>query len=197
MEARACRRIIADPACLSPTPPTSSGRARGRPGPAGGAGRGARPERSRGVRHALAVVLALTACAGLAGATSVPAVGEWVADAPSSVLQRLGVWPDPLCPKPYLPAETTVRRLLGRIDGEAPVQAVGRWAGRQARRHRRSDARSGGGRQEPARSGRGLGPEDPPARRLRPRPRPGPGPAGRGREDQRDHLLPAAASHPR
>ncbi|MEU0949677.1 transposase family protein [Streptomyces canus] len=36
----------------------------------------------RGVRHRLAVVLALTASAVLAGATSLPAVGEWTADAP-------------------------------------------------------------------------------------------------------------------
>ncbi|MFF7183596.1 ISAs1 family transposase [Streptomyces sp. NPDC008121] len=80
-----------------------------------------------GVRHALVVVLALTACAVLAGAASLLAVGEWIADAPSSVLERLGVRPDPLCPKRSLPAETTVRRLLGRIEGDALDQAAGRW----------------------------------------------------------------------
>ncbi|MER7309959.1 transposase family protein [Streptomyces griseoluteus] len=36
------------------------------------------------MRHRLAVVLALTACAVLAGATSLLAVGEWIADAPSA-----------------------------------------------------------------------------------------------------------------
>lgn len=41
-----------------------------------------------GVRHALAVVRALTACAVLAGATSLLAVGEWIADAPPQVLDR-------------------------------------------------------------------------------------------------------------
>ncbi|MGW0840376.1 transposase family protein [Streptomyces sp. NPDC002787] len=40
------------------------------------------PRDPRGVRHALAVVLALAACAVLAGATSLLAVGEWIADAP-------------------------------------------------------------------------------------------------------------------
>jgi hypothetical protein len=40
----------------------------------------------RGVRHALVVMLALTACAVLAGATSLLAVGEWITDAPPSVL---------------------------------------------------------------------------------------------------------------
>jgi len=85
------------------------------------------PRDPRGVRHALVVVLALAACAVLAGATSVLAVGEWIADAPPHVLQRLGVRIDPLCPKRCLPAETTVRRLLARIDGDALDLAVGRW----------------------------------------------------------------------
>lgn len=49
------------------------------------------PRDPRGVRHALAVVLALAACAVLAGATSLLAVGEWIADAPPQVLEQLGV----------------------------------------------------------------------------------------------------------
>ncbi|MDQ0596262.1 hypothetical protein QF037_000607 [Streptomyces canus] len=40
------------------------------------------PRDPRGVRHHLTVVLALTACAVLAGATSLLAVGEWITDAP-------------------------------------------------------------------------------------------------------------------
>ncbi|MER6372906.1 transposase family protein [Streptomyces mirabilis] len=82
------------------------------------------PRDPRGVRHALVVILALPACAVLAGATSLPAVGEWITDAPPSVLERLGVRPDPLSPKRCLPAEATVRRLLGRIDGAALDRAV-------------------------------------------------------------------------
>ncbi|MFJ2931926.1 ISAs1 family transposase [Streptomyces sp. NPDC087219] len=79
------------------------------------------------MRHALVVVLALTACAVLAGARSLLAVGEWIADAPPQVLQAVGARPDPLLPKRLLPAESTVRRLLARIDGDALDQAVGRW----------------------------------------------------------------------
>ncbi|WP_343240229.1 ISAs1 family transposase [Streptomyces sp. SID12488] len=79
------------------------------------------------MRHALTVVLALTACAVLAGATSLLAVGEWIVDTPPQLLELLGVRPDPLCPKRHLPAETTVRRLLGRIDGDALDRAVGCW----------------------------------------------------------------------
>ncbi len=85
------------------------------------------PRDPRGVRHALVVVLALTACAVLAGARSLLAVGEWIADAPPQVLQAVGVRCDPLLPQRLLPAESTVRRLLARIDGDTLDQAVGRW----------------------------------------------------------------------
>jgi hypothetical protein len=53
------------------------------------------PRDPRGVRHALAVVLAPTACAVLAGATSLLAVGEWIADTPPHLLELVGVRPDP------------------------------------------------------------------------------------------------------
>ncbi|MGW4568302.1 transposase family protein [Streptomyces sp. NPDC004561] len=85
------------------------------------------PRDPRGVRHRLAVVLALTACAVLAGATSLLAVGEWIADAPGHVLEQGGANPDPLLPMRVLPAESTVRRLLARINGDALDRAVGRW----------------------------------------------------------------------
>ncbi len=73
------------------------------------------------------VVLTLAACAVLAGATSLLAVGEWIADAPPHVLEHVGARLDPLSPKWSLPAETTVRRLLGRIDDDALDLAVGLW----------------------------------------------------------------------
>ncbi|MFS4092749.1 transposase family protein [Streptomyces sp. AF1A] len=58
----------------------------------------------RSARHALVVVLALTACAVPAGATLLSAIGEWITDAPPRVLRRLGVRIDPLaenaaCPR--------------------------------------------------------------------------------------------------
>ncbi|MGW1818506.1 transposase family protein [Streptomyces sp. NPDC002125] len=56
------------------------------------------PRDPRGVRHAIGTVLALTACAVLAGARSLLAVGEWAADAPPAVLERLGIRVDPLFP---------------------------------------------------------------------------------------------------
>ncbi|MER7309584.1 transposase family protein [Streptomyces griseoluteus] len=81
----------------------------------------------RGVRRALAVVLTLTACAVLTGATALLAVGEWIADAPPHVLERLGVRPDPVLPRRPVPSEAPVRRLLARIDGDALDRAVGGW----------------------------------------------------------------------
>ncbi|MFD9253938.1 hypothetical protein [Streptomyces bottropensis] len=62
-----------------------------------------------------------------AGATSLLAVGELITDAPPHVLEHVGVRLDPLLPKRSLPAETTVRRLLARIDGDTLDLAVGRW----------------------------------------------------------------------
>jgi predicted transposase YbfD/YdcC len=85
------------------------------------------PRDPRGVRHALAVVLALTACAVLTGATSLAAVGEWIDDAPARVLEQLGLRPDPLLARCLAPSESAVRRLLARIDGDALDRAVGRW----------------------------------------------------------------------
>ncbi|MFH9193493.1 hypothetical protein [Streptomyces globisporus] len=104
------------------------------------------------MRHALAIALALAACAVLAGATSLLAVGEWIADAPPQVLERLGVRPDPVLP----------RRLgAGRDDGAPPARArrrrrPGPGGGRLARRplpRRLRVARTVRGRQVGARRG--------------------------------------------
>jgi DDE_Tnp_1-associated/Transposase DDE domain len=88
----------------------------------------------RGVRHPLVTLLALTACAVLAGARSLLAVSEWVADAPPALLERLGSAVDPLVPKRPWPAESTIRRVLARIDADALDREVGAWlADRQTR----------------------------------------------------------------
>jgi hypothetical protein len=64
-------------------------------------------------------LLALTACAVLAGARSLLAASERVADAPPTLLERLGTAVDPLVPKRSWPAESTILRLLARIDADA------------------------------------------------------------------------------
>ncbi|MGW6206323.1 transposase family protein [Streptomyces sp. NPDC055089] len=48
------------------------------------------PRAARGIRHALAYVLALAAAAVLTGATSLLAISEWAADAPQTVRAALG-----------------------------------------------------------------------------------------------------------
>ncbi|MET9461756.1 transposase family protein [Streptomyces canus] len=48
------------------------------------------PRRARGQRHLVVFVLALAACAVLAGVTSPAAIAEWAADAPPGLLARLG-----------------------------------------------------------------------------------------------------------
>lgn len=126
LEDRACRRIIPDPALdqLREQPDIGPGEV---PGLLERLAQVPDPRDPRGVRHALSVVLALTACAVVAGAASLLAVGEWIADASQHVLERLGVHPDPVLPRPLVPAEATVRRLLTRVDGDALDRAVGGW----------------------------------------------------------------------
>ncbi|MFF1917359.1 transposase family protein [Streptomyces sp. NPDC058239] len=83
------------------------------------------PRDPRGVRHALVVMLALTACTVLAGATSLLAVGEWITDAPPSVLERLGVRPDPRSPKRSCRRR---RRCVGCWAASTATCWTGRWA---------------------------------------------------------------------
>ncbi|MFI1566053.1 ISAs1 family transposase [Streptomyces sp. NPDC020490] len=72
------------------------------------------------------------ACAVLAGAKSLAAIAEWAADAPPHVLARPGGPCREPDRGPVAPAEATVRRILQRIDGDAPDTAVGsRLAGRE------------------------------------------------------------------
>jgi predicted transposase YbfD/YdcC len=89
------------------------------------------PRQRRGRRHALGTVLAVAACAVLAGATSLVAIAEWAADAPGPVLAALGVRRHPLTGAWRPPAEATVRRVLARVDPDTLDQVVGVWLARQ------------------------------------------------------------------
>ncbi|MEV0410685.1 ISAs1 family transposase [Streptomyces sp. NPDC050448] len=84
------------------------------------------PRRAKGRRHPLAFVLALAACAVLAGAKSLTAIAEWAADAPAAVLTALG-GPSREPAGPTAPTEATVRRILQRVDGDAFDAAIGAW----------------------------------------------------------------------
>ncbi|MFE7712018.1 ISAs1 family transposase [Streptomyces sp. NPDC057486] len=84
------------------------------------------PRRAEGRRHPLTFILALAACAVLAGAKSLAAITEWAADASPAVLTALGgLGREPSGPTP--PAEATVRRVLQRVDGDALDTAIGTW----------------------------------------------------------------------
>lgn len=81
----------------------------------------------RGVRHELASLLALATAATLAGARSVAAIGEYVADCPQPVLEQLGAkfHPRKRCYIP--PHDATLRRALEGVDGHRLDEVVGGW----------------------------------------------------------------------
>lgn len=81
------------------------------------------PRARRGRRHSLVSVLAAAVCAVLAGACSYVAIAEWVHDLPVSVRVRLGLGR-------RRPSESTVRRILQKVDHDALDQALCRWLAR-------------------------------------------------------------------
>ncbi|WP_330301562.1 MULTISPECIES: ISAs1 family transposase [unclassified Streptomyces] len=97
------------------------------------------PRRRRGRRHPLPYVLAVAACAVLAGAKSLTAIAEWAADASDRLLFCCGAAlrdPDRPC---RAPSEATVRRVLQRIDGDAFDAAIGGWLMGRAAASRAAD----------------------------------------------------------
>jgi predicted transposase YbfD/YdcC len=85
------------------------------------------PRDRRGRRHSLVGVLAVATAAVLAGARSLAAITEWATDAPPLVLAALGVRREPLTGTYRVPGETTLRRVLTTIDGDALDAAVSAW----------------------------------------------------------------------
>ncbi|MGW3510525.1 ISAs1 family transposase [Streptomyces sp. NPDC000994] len=85
------------------------------------------PRARRGVRYPWPALLAASAAAVLAGATSMTAIGEWVTDAPQRVLARLGFRPDPLTGFIRPPHPTTIRLVLAAADGDLLDGAIGRF----------------------------------------------------------------------
>jgi predicted transposase YbfD/YdcC len=79
------------------------------------------PRKARGVRHGVLAVLLLGACAVLTGARSFAAVAEYAHDAGHAVLGVLGV-------VAVVPHESTIRRVLQKIDASALEAALRAWA---------------------------------------------------------------------
>ncbi|MFE6103916.1 ISAs1 family transposase [Streptomyces laurentii] len=89
------------------------------------------PRARRGIRHPWTALLTAAAAAVLAGAASMAASGEWVADAPQRVLARLGFRPDPLTGRIRPPHPTTIRLVPAAVDGDALDRAIGRFLKRR------------------------------------------------------------------
>jgi predicted transposase YbfD/YdcC len=83
------------------------------------------PRDARGRRYSAPALLCAAAAAVLAGAHSLVAVGEWIADVPQHVLGVLGFTADPFTGQRAVPHPATVRRLLERVDGDALDVAIG------------------------------------------------------------------------
>lgn len=81
----------------------------------------------RGVRHSLASLLAIATAATLAGARSVQAIGEYAADCPQPVLERLGAKFHPVKRRYVAPHADTIRRALASVDAAALDEVVGGW----------------------------------------------------------------------
>ena len=74
----------------------------------------------RGRRHALVVILTLTACATLVvGSDSMAAIWQWAVRAPQTNLARIGARYDPLMGRYLVPSERTFRRVLTDLDADA------------------------------------------------------------------------------
>jgi predicted transposase YbfD/YdcC len=74
------------------------------------------PRDRRGLIHPLPVVLALAACATVAGHTRPTEIGEWCQDASEELLAALGARHDALTGRYLAPGKDTVTRVLARID---------------------------------------------------------------------------------
>jgi hypothetical protein len=78
------------------------------------------PRARRGVRHPLVVVLGAAVCAVAAGAQSYVAIAEWVADLPDHAAAGLGLGR-------RCPCESTIRRVVQRLDGDRFDAAISTW----------------------------------------------------------------------
>lgn len=83
------------------------------------------PRARRGIRHALAVVVAAAVCAVVAGYRSYTAIGEWVADLPTDTAAALGI------DTGRRPSESMIRRLLQALDADQLTAVIAAWLATQ------------------------------------------------------------------
>lgn len=86
----------------------------------------------RGLRgrsyRAFAGLLVLALAAVLAGQKSYAAIAEWASDVPQDLLKALSCRRDPRTGRFKTPGESTFRRILGLVDGEAVDRVCAQWA---------------------------------------------------------------------
>jgi len=78
-----------------------------------------------GKRHSLAFILAIAACAVLAGMRGYHQVADFAAALPAEALRRLGARPQESTGKLRPPSEPTIRRTMSRIDVQAFERELG------------------------------------------------------------------------
>jgi DDE_Tnp_1-associated/Transposase DDE domain len=83
------------------------------------------PRKPRGRRHLLPGILAIAACAVIAGARSFVAIAEWAAAATPAALAKLGVTGE-------VPCESTIRRTINQVDANGLDRIIGAWTALRA-----------------------------------------------------------------
>ncbi len=78
------------------------------------------PRNARGIRHGVAAILLLGACAVMTGARSFAAIGEYAHDTGRTILDRLGMGA-------VVPHACTIRRVLSHLDPVAVEAAMRAW----------------------------------------------------------------------
>ena len=91
------------------------------------------PRDPRGIRHSLAVILAIAVLATLRGATSLVAIGEVAAELPEEALRRLSCRISPTSGRYVAPEESTIRRVCKAVDANAVDLATNAWIADQVR----------------------------------------------------------------
>src|ERR1044072_1949248 len=85
------------------------------------------PRCRRGVRHSLASIVLLGAAAVAGGSQGFTAVGEGAAEAPQRLLELLGARFDPRRQRYVAPDESTLRRVVSRMDGDHVDAMISDW----------------------------------------------------------------------
>lgn len=85
------------------------------------------PRKKRGIRHRVAQILAIATLAALRGATSLVAIGEVSTSLPEEALGRLGCFYSPSKKQLLAPEESTIRRVLHKIDSDDLDRIVSAW----------------------------------------------------------------------